>query len=119
MADNIWDLFWQSDTKDVELLWEYVLHIVTKAADVHSPLRRMKIRKNSPNWICKDIIAEIYYKDFLYKKAIESQDVLDWWIFRKQNSEVKLLVQHAKEDYIKDQLEQNENNPQKILAKYK
>ena len=81
LQDKIWDMFWHSDSNDVELLWEYKLVIRTKAADVHSPIRRMKIQKNSPHWMCKEIIAEIFQKDFLKTNALGLDDIEDWFKF--------------------------------------
>ena len=114
LENNLWHLFWHTDTSDVELLWEYMLYIITMVADYHCPLRRMKIRKNSPHWMCREIVAEIYQKDFLYRKAVMSGEEHDWRNYRNQNSDVKKLVLNAKEEYIKDQLEQNNNNPRRF-----
>ena len=62
----------------------------------------------------RDTIAEMYHKDYLYKKAMTSKDRQDWWNFRKRYIEVKKLIQNAKKEYVKDQLEQNQNNPRKF-----
>ena len=60
------------ESKDVELMWSYVLHIITEIADIHCPVRRMKISNDNPHWMSKEIIESIHYKDILYKNAKSS-----------------------------------------------
>ena len=47
----LWNVFWNSNSNDMELLWSYMLHIITEIADVHCPIRRMKIGNNNPHWM--------------------------------------------------------------------
>ena len=30
---------------DVDIMWDYILYVITEVADIHCPLKRMKIRK--------------------------------------------------------------------------
>ena len=58
-----WGLFWDIGT-DPEKLWEIMESIILDCAELHCPQKRMKIRDNSPTWLCKEII-KLYYKDDL------------------------------------------------------
>ena len=49
-----------------------------------------------------------------YNRAKATGGMVDWEAFRIQNKNVKHLIANAKEEYIKEQLEQNENNPRKF-----
>ena len=111
---DVWTMFWQNLHKDVDLLWEYMLHAIKDVADYHAPMKRMKIRTNCPHWMEKEIIEELYFKDFLYRKAKSSDNVNDWNNFRSQNKTVKKLILNAKEEYVKGQLLENTNNPRKF-----
>ena len=74
----------------------------------------MKICDNSPSWLGREIVEELYYKDDLYKFAMSTGKEIDWEYFRTQNKRVKSLILEAKEEYVKDHLEQNEGNPRKF-----
>ena len=91
-----------------------MVNIILECADYHCPTRQMKIRENSPSWLSKEIIEELYYKDDLYKVAYRSGKTEDWALFRNQNKRVKKLILEAKEEYTKDILAQNEGNPRKF-----
>ena len=108
-----WEEFWHCDGNP-ELLWEIMECIISECAENHCPIRRMKFRENSPSWLSKEIIDELYLKDDLYKHAMSTGKVYDWEIFRIQNRLVKRLILEAKEEYTKDLLEQNEGNPRKF-----
>ena len=70
--------------------------------DFHSPTKHMKIQNNSPSWLNREIIEELYLKDDLYKRASFSGREEDWEIFRVQNKRIKKLILEAKEEYIKE-----------------
>ena len=91
-----------------------MLEIITEAADIHCPVRKMKFRENSPEWITKDMISEISLKDYLYKKAKNLDTPESWEIFQRKKNEVKKLLATAKENFIQDKLEELEPNPRKF-----
>ena len=114
LENEIWDSFWNLESKNVDILWDYMLKVITETADIHCPVKQMKVRDDSPHWMGREIIEELHYKDFLYKKAKISGERVDWVAFRVQNTNVKKMIESVKEDYIKDQLDQNENNPKRF-----
>ena len=61
-----WREFWLCN-RDPELLWEITENIILECANHHCPSKRMEIRGNSPSWLTREIIEELYYKDDLYK----------------------------------------------------
>ena len=109
-----WALFWGEDNFDPNFLWDVMKNIITECADLHCPMKQMKIRDNSPTWFSRELIEELYHKDDLYNVAMRSSKGVDWVNFRDQNSRVKSLILEAKEEYIKDLLEQNKGNPRKF-----
>ena len=52
---------------DVDIMWDYILYVITEVADIHCPLKRTKIRKKCPHLMEKEIIEEIYPKKNLYR----------------------------------------------------
>ena len=67
-----WMTFWNSNEHDPELLWEVMKNIIIDCANLHCPIKRMKIRDDSPRWFNRELIEELYHKDDLYKIAIHS-----------------------------------------------
>ena len=74
----------------------------------------MKFREYSPEWITKDMVQEISHKDYLYKKAKVSQSRDDWDLFLKKKNEVKKLLGNAKEEFVKNKIDEHKNNPRKF-----
>ena len=114
LQHNVWDVYWNTNSRDVELLWSYIKIIITEIADIHCPVRRMKISNDSPHWMCKEIIECIHQKDDLHRKAMYTNKSIDWCAYRAMRKEVKVTIMKAKEEYIKDQLENSKNNPRKF-----
>ena len=117
--DNIimhedWASFWDHSENDPEKSWEIMKNIIMECAEFHCPIKSMKIRDNSPTWFNRELIEELYYKDDLYNLARHSGKEIDWENFRSQNRRVKRLILEAKEEYVKDLLEQNKGNPRKF-----
>ena len=54
------------------------------------------------------------HKDFLYNKAKKSNEIDDWTLFKQKKNEVKKLLANAKENFVKDKLEELEGNPRKF-----
>ena len=98
-----WGIFWNSTTCDMELLWSYILHIIMEIADIHCPIRKMKICNDNPHWMSKEIIEFIKQKDESYRRARLSDQEEDWHAYRVIKNMVKSLIMNAKEEYIKEQ----------------
>ena len=47
---DVWNIYWNTGTKDVELFWDYILYAITETVNLQCPLKRMKVCKNSPLW---------------------------------------------------------------------
>ena len=60
------------------------------------------------------MVQEIFYKDYLYKKAKHPNDKNDWELFHKKKKEVKKSLANAKEEYIKNKLFEHGNNSRKF-----
>ena len=60
------------------------------------------------------MVQEIAHKDYLYKKANISKCQGDWDLFHGKKNEVRKLLTHAKEEFIKSKLEEHKNNPRKF-----
>ena len=111
---ELWESYWDRNNESPEKLWDIMLQVLHAVADVHCPLKQMKFRDDSPEWITRDMVYEISHKDYLYKLAKRTDAIIDWENFHRKKNEVKNLLRNAKEDFIKGKLEEYGNNPRKF-----
>ena len=109
-----WVEFWDLDKDKPAEMWEIMLEIIQECADAHCPLKNMKIRDDMPHWLTRDILSEIDHKDYLFKKAKKLDTAESWNLFKEKKNEVKKLLNTAKENYVRNKLEEHENNPRKF-----
>ena len=112
MISMSWDNFYTET--DVNIKWEIFESIIRKNADIHCPLRKIKVRIDSPNWFTKELAEEIYHRDRLYIQAKHSKKSDDWDNFKKKKNEIKKLLNQSREEFVKDRLEQDKNDPKKF-----
>ena len=96
-----WMDFWNYKENEPDKMWEVLLEIIQERADALCPLKKMKIRDDTPQWITKDILSEINHKDNLYKKAKNLGTPESWNLFKRKKNEVKKLLDVAKETMLK------------------
>ena len=109
-----WERFWDLESNKPEEMWEIMLEIITEKADSHCPFKDMKIREDTPQCITQEILSEINHKDYLYTRAKKLNTTQDWNLFKKKKNEVKRLLNNAKENYVKNKLDELEGNPRKF-----
>ena len=93
---------------------EVIFEIINEIADKHCPFKNMKIREDTPQWLKKEILSEINHKDSLYRRAKKTKDDTDWQNLQQKKNEVKKLLATAKENFVKNKLEELEGNPRKF-----
>ena len=109
-----WVSFWDLEENKPDEMWNLMLEIILETSGFHAPIKDMKIREDTPRWITKDLISEVYQKDFLFNKAKKFPSEANWEAFKKKKNEVKKLLSSAKEEFIKGKLEEHETNPRKF-----
>ena len=113
LNDNRWVDYWDPDL-NVDEIWDIMFNIILDAANITCPMVSMKIANGNPAWFCNEVLEEIHLKDELYNQFRSTNDLLDWENFKIQNNFVKNLIKNSKENFIKEQLEQNTGNPNKF-----
>ena len=109
-----WINFWDVEENEPEEMWEIMLEIIQETADSHCPVKEMKIREDTPQWITKEIKSELNLKDYLFKKAKKLNTVESWNFFKNKKNEVKKLLNSAKENFVKNKLDEFEGDPRKF-----
>ena len=95
-------------------MWEIMLEIIRETEDSHCPVKEMKIREDTPQWITKETISELNLKDYLFEKGKKLNTVESWNLFKDKKNEVKKLLNSAKENFVKNKLDKLEGDPKKI-----
>ena len=75
---------------------------------------KKRVRNDSPNWLIKELVEEIYHCDRLYKGAKLSRDPEDWEKFKKKKNEVKKSLSQGRGEYVEGKLEEDQNDPKKF-----
>ena len=109
-----WHKFWQIEQNNPEGMWDTMYEIIRENADNQCPFKNMNFREDTPEWITKEILSEINLKDYLYKKAKKTNTSADWDAFKNKKNEVKKLLASAKENFVKNKLNETEGNPRKF-----
>ena len=109
-----WVDFWNVNKENPEKMWDVMEEIILDKVNEHCPYKTVKIKEDTPQWITREILSELRHKDYLYNKAIKSKTDGDWEIFKQKKNEVKKLLATAKENFIKEKLDEHEGNPRKF-----
>ena len=62
----------------------------------------------------REILSELRHKDYLYNKAKKSKTERDWKMFKQKKNEVKKLLATAKENFVKEKLDELGGSPRKF-----
>ena len=91
-------------------------NIVLRAVlDACAPLRRLRVKSNSPPWMRDSSIKHARYaRDAAYRKAIKLQSSETWLTFRRARNYVNYKIRNAKANYFNSLIEQTKNQPRKF-----
>ena len=96
---------------EVNTKWKLFYDIVYRSADLHCPLVSLKLNIESYGWITKEVLESIVEKNRLFRIARTNQSINDWHSFRIHRKYSRNLLLHTKEEFKKNQMEINKDNP--------
>ena len=99
--------------EDPDEMWHVWKAIFNCVVDKHAPFCTKRVRAFKSPWISSQLKDEMHKRDAQKFKAIRSNDLPDWFLFRKMRNSVNQNIFRAKESYFKDILFANKNNPKK------
>ena len=80
-------------------------NIFLNAVDKHAPRRVMRVRNKPAPWSNSQLKEKMYERDWLKKKASETQRPDDWKAYKTKKLTVNKKVKKTKKDYYKHQIE--------------
>lgn len=112
LADLDWSRFYGED--DVDTLWSIIEANIQTLADKHCPFKEFSERRELKPWITPDLLELLKNRDRLYKLAKRSKDIDDWINARRARNHCNRAVGHARNEFVKAQLDVHSNDPCKF-----
>ena len=106
--------FLWNKTNTPDNLWDIMLAIITETAESLCPIKRMRLRKNIPGWINKEVIEAINSKKDKLKQFQHSGRECDWDDYKTQKRYVRNMHTQARHLVITASLDDNKQNPKKF-----
>ena len=100
--------------QDSELAWEFILNNITLALDSICPIRNFHIKNYRPDWMTKELIAQIQDRDYFYHKAKTTGDQDAWNIAKHLRNVTYLNIRQAKREFILHELNEHNNDAKKF-----
>jgi len=92
-----WDILKRfRDPNEMWLKWKALFLGV---CDAHAPLRSKRLRPSKSSWISTKLKKRMNYRDHLKKKAVKSNNPIDWNYYRTLKNQVNNEIRIAKQDY--------------------
>ena len=97
-SDNISSKNWTSfyDAPTPSEVWKEMLYIITAEADKQCPVKHFKIRNSKPCWLTNELIEQMRYRDYFYRKAKKLNNEDDWNIAKFHRNQVNFNIRKAK-----------------------
>ena len=116
LQQNILNIDINTSTSGNEL-WNEFDCILNTTFNKYAPLRmqsRKEFKKSTSPWITNEIIQQIKIKEKLYKKSLTKKDPSHWIKFKSHRNKVTRLIEEAKRNYYKLEIDKTKSNPRKL-----
>ena len=116
MKENLLQINWAEyyTNKNVDEKWHFLINAIEQEVDRSCPIMKHKIKKVRPQYLTQNIENQMKDRDYFYKKAKQTGDEDDWNIAKHLRNRVKINLRTAKAEYIKTQLNVNQDNAAKF-----
>lgn len=98
---------------DVNEFWVTWKNAFVNIVDKHAPRIRLKIRNKPSPWITPEIKSKMHERDFLKKKASQTNLAQDWSKYKKCKNSTNKQVAKTKKKYYRDQIAKFSDNSRK------
>ena len=99
------------DVNDVDSSVNSWCKCFTDLADMHVPIKKMKVRGISIPWMTAELSRAMQDRDYHLKKAQKTQSQHHWSCYRKLRCLVNKEVCECKSKYYESLIRENRNNP--------
>ena len=113
MTDARWRFFWDREN-NVDNLWDIMLSIILDGANLCCPLKRIRLRDDTPAWFTKELVEMINRKKELMVEILRHNRGADHLLLRNQKRLVRNTLKRARQATIIATLEENRTNPKRF-----
>ena len=108
LGDLDWSGFLNATNADVaaDIFSSNVLKVLNKLA----PCVKRRVNNFNPPWVNDYLLHSIRERDFLKKRASQTQTVEDWESFKKKRNVVSKENRNLKNNYYRDKIYENKQN---------
>ena len=75
---------------------------------------KRRVKNSNPPWVNDHLLHSIRERDFLKKRASQTQTVEDWEYFKKKRNVVSKENRNLKKNYYRDKIYENKQNSRKL-----
>ena len=112
LSNDDWVFFYKE--RDPNILWDLLLEKINTHLSIMCPIKYIKVSTNKPFWLSHHIFESINDRNNQYKNAKLTNDPDDLSRARQARNRTNKLINSAKEDFIKDSLENSRNDPKRF-----
>ena len=112
LVDHDWSEL--DDIGDPNDYWKILISGITNELEKTCPLKKMVLKDYGDPWITREIVEILKDKKRLFMKAKKSRLPDDLLAAREARNLANKMVKQAKEDFIKDNFENDSNDPKNI-----
>ena len=99
------------DENDVDAIVNSWCQCFTDIADMHAPMKKMKVKGISIPWMTAELSRAMQDRDYHLKKAQKTHSQHHWSSYRKLRRFVNKAVRECKSKYYESLIKENKNNP--------
>ena len=114
--DDLCNVSWKDIEKfdnvnDAVDLWQQMFSTIV---DKHVPKKSKRVKAKPTPWLNRNITSHMSTRDYLHRKAIQSNEVSDWDAYKAYRNKVTGMIRRAKENYCKQSVSQCSNDSKKM-----
>ena len=91
-------------------LCKFSIAEVSDVLDQHAPIKRIKIKSRPNPHVTTELKQLIKTRDSWHRRAIKTNDKLDWNGYRFFRQEVKRELRLAEKSHVRDEITKNKGN---------
>ena len=112
-----WDIFYNSENVDTQ--WEILYNNIIRILDDMIPVRTFKFAKSKPAWLVGEVLELMKDRDRALKKATRTKKKDDKIYARQIRNKTNILIRNAKNNFVKEKLNNYSDNPKKFWKQIK
>ena len=102
------------DFDNITVAYSHFVELVTNIIDEIAPMREVRVRKNTQEWMDQEVLEGIRIRDRLLTKFRSSKTHVDYVNFKKARNHVQNLIKKKKKSFAVGKLNENIRKPKDL-----